>query len=61
MTRKRRSHFPEFKVKIAFAAAKGDKTVAELAQKYNLYAIIDWYSRKVLSWGYLTTMDTSFY
>lgn len=29
---------PEFKVKVALAAAKGDKTVAELAQKYNLHA-----------------------
>ncbi|CAH1537101.1 hypothetical protein THF1D04_450006 [Vibrio owensii] len=31
MTRKRRNHSPEFK------AAKGDKTVAELTQKYNLH------------------------
>lgn len=32
MTRKRRNHSPEFKAKVALAAAKGDKTVAELAQ-----------------------------
>ena len=38
MTRKRRNHSPEFKAKVALAAAKGDKTVAELAQKYNLHA-----------------------
>ncbi len=38
MTRKRRNHFPEFKAKVALDAAKGDKTVAELAQKYNLHA-----------------------
>lgn len=38
MTRKRRNHSPEFKSKVALAAAKGDKTVAELAQKYNLHA-----------------------
>lgn len=31
MTRKRRNHSPEFKAKVALAAAKGDKTVAELA------------------------------
>ncbi|MHB9954802.1 IS3 family transposase [Vibrio campbellii] len=37
MTRKRRNHSPEFKAKVALAAAKGDKTVAELAQKYNLH------------------------
>ena len=38
MTRKRRNHSPEFKAKMALDAAKGDKTVAELAQKYNLHA-----------------------
>ena len=38
MTRKRRNHSPEFKAKVAFDAARGDKTVAELAQKYNLHA-----------------------
>ncbi|GHW45281.1 transposase [Vibrio cholerae] len=37
MTRKRRNHSPEFKAKVALDAAKGDKTVAELAQKYNLH------------------------
>lgn len=40
MTRKRRNHSPEFKAKVALDAAKGDKTVAELAQKYNLHAKI---------------------
>ncbi len=38
MTRKRRNHSPEFKAKVALDAAKGDKTVAELTQKYNLHA-----------------------
>ena len=38
MTRKRRNHSPEFKAKVALEAAKGDKTIAELAQKYNLHA-----------------------
>ncbi|WP_325895446.1 IS3 family transposase [Grimontia sp. NTOU-MAR1] len=38
MTRKRRNHSPEFRAKVALAAAKGDKTVAELAQQYNLHA-----------------------
>ena len=38
MTRKRRNHSPEFKAKVALAAARGDKTVAELAQQYNLHA-----------------------
>nr|WP_267492013.1 transposase [Vibrio coralliilyticus] len=38
MTRKRRNHSPEFQARVALAAAKGDKTVVELAQKYNLHA-----------------------
>lgn len=38
ITRKRRNHSPEFKAKLALASAKGDKTVAELAHNYNLYA-----------------------
>jgi transposase len=38
MTRKRRNHSPEFKAKVALDAARGDKTVAELARKYSLHA-----------------------
>ena len=38
MTRKRRNHSQEFKAKVDLAAAKGDKTMTELAQKYNLHA-----------------------
>ena len=38
MTRKRRNHSPEFKAKVALAAAKGDKTLAELAQQFSLHA-----------------------
>jgi transposase-like protein len=37
MSKKRRNHSPEFKAKVALAAAKGDKTVAELASKYSLH------------------------
>ncbi|EGR10477.1 hypothetical protein VCHE48_0342 [Vibrio cholerae HE48] len=37
MTRKRRNHSPEFKAKLVLDAAKGDKTVVELVQKYNLH------------------------
>lgn len=36
--RKRRNHSPEFKAKVALAAAKGDKTLAELAAKYDIHA-----------------------
>lgn len=38
MSKKRRNHLPEFKAKVALAAAKGDKTTAELASQYNLHS-----------------------
>ena len=37
MSKKRRNHSAEFKAKVALAAAKGDKTVSELASQYNLH------------------------
>ncbi|MEX3639715.1 transposase, partial [Paraburkholderia sp. BR14320] len=39
-----RSHSPAFKAKIALAALKGDKTLAELAQQYDVHPnqITDW-------------------
>lgn len=37
MSKKRRNHSPEFKAKVALAAAKGDKTIAELAAQFNLH------------------------
>ena len=37
MGRKRRSFSAGFKAKVALAAAKGDKTLAELASKYGVY------------------------
>jgi len=36
--RKRRNHSPEFKAKVALSAAKGDKTLAELATKFDIHA-----------------------
>jgi transposase len=39
MTRRsRRTHSPVFKAKVALAAIKGDKTLAELAQQYDVHA-----------------------
>ena len=35
--RSRRSHSPAFKAKVALAALKGDKTLAELAQQYDVH------------------------
>lgn len=37
MSKKRRNHSPEFKAKVALAAARGDKTVSELASQYNVH------------------------
>ncbi len=37
MSRKRRSFSAGFKAKVALAAARGDKTLAELASQYGVY------------------------
>ena len=38
MTRRaRRTHGPAFKAKVALAAIKGEKTLAELAQQYDVH------------------------
>lgn len=44
MRRKRRNHLPGFKAKVALAALKGDKTLAELAEHFDLHQnqIQDW-------------------
>src|SRR3954447_7058626 len=38
MRRPRRNHTAAFKAKVALAALKGDKTLAELAQKFDVHA-----------------------
>ena len=45
--RPRRNHTPVFKSKVALAAIKGDKTVAELAQQFDVHAnqITQWKSQ----------------
>ena len=42
--RKRRNHAPAFKAQVAIAALKGDKTLAELAQQFDVHPnqIVDW-------------------
>jgi transposase-like protein len=42
--RKRRNHSPTFKAQVALAAMKGDRTLAELAQQYDIHPnqITDW-------------------
>jgi transposase-like protein len=37
MKRKRRTHSPEFKSKVALAAIKGELTMAEMAKKYDVH------------------------
>jgi transposase-like protein len=37
MKRKRRNHSPKFKAKVALAALKGEKTLAELAQQFDVH------------------------
>mgnify|MGYP001815540400 FL=1 len=49
MKRKRRNHAPSFKAKVALAALKGEKTMAELAEQFDVHPnqIQDW-RRKLL-------------
>jgi len=44
MRRKRRNHLPGFKAKVALAAIKGDKTLAELSEQFDVHQnqIQDW-------------------
>ena len=44
MKRKRRTHSPEFKSKVALAAIKGDLTMAEMVKKFDVHAnqITEW-------------------
>jgi len=48
MTRRtRRNHTPAFKAKVALAAIKGEKTLAELAQLFDVHPnqVTDWKGR----------------
>lgn len=44
MSKKRRTHSPDFKAKVALAAIKGDETLSELARRYRINAnmIVKW-------------------
>jgi transposase-like protein len=47
--RKRRNHSSAFKAKVALAAVKGDRTLAELAEQFDIHPnqIQDWKKRLV--------------
>lgn len=47
--RKRRNHSPSFKAQVAVAALKGDQTLAELAQQFDIHPnqISDWKSQLI--------------
>jgi len=47
MRRKRRNHSSNFKAKVAVAALKGDKTLAELAEQFDVHPnqIAEWKRR----------------
>ena len=47
MKRSRRNHAPAFKAKVALAALKGDKTLVELAQQFDVHPnqITQWKSQ----------------
>jgi transposase len=44
MRRKRRTHKPEFKAKVALPALQGDLTMAEIMKKFDVHAnqVTDW-------------------
>ena len=44
MKRKRRNHSPKFKAQVALAAVRGDKTMPELAEQFDVHPnqIQDW-------------------
>ena len=53
MRRPRRTHSPEFKAKVALAALRGDKTLAELAEQFELHPmqISEWKTQLTESAG----------
>ena len=57
MKRKRRNHSSDFKARVALAALKGDRTLAELAEQFDVHPnqIQDWKKRLVESAGDIFT------
>ena len=58
-TRKRKQYSPEFKAKVALAALKNEKTVAELAAQYEIHpTMINTWKRNLLN-GAADVFDTN--
>jgi transposase len=49
MRRPRRNHSPQFKAKVALAALRGEKTLTELAEQFDVHAnqIVQWKQQAV--------------
>jgi len=60
MKRKRRNHSPEFKAKVALAALRGDRTLADLAEHFEVHPnqIQDWKKRLLANAGQLFENST---
>ncbi len=48
--RSRRNHYPAFKAKVALAAVKGERTLAELAEQFDVHPnqIQDWKKQLII-------------
>ena len=57
--RPRRNHTASFKAKVALAAVKGEKTLAELAQQFDVHPnqITQWKERWLRSFGQIFRFD----
>ena len=49
--RPRRNHTPAFKAKVALAAIKGDRTLVELAEQFDVHPIRSHHGRRSLRAG----------
>lgn len=55
-----RKHSPEFKLKVALAALKEDKTIAELCQQFNLHSsLITKWKKQLKGHGALAFQDSA--